>query len=88
LGGNSGRSVKRNAQPTGLAESMIVVTDATPLRYLVLIEETDILTALYYLILTPPACWRVDSQAYATEGPAMDCRASRMASSSRSAEHF
>ena len=34
---------------------MIVVADATPLRYLVLIDETDILPALYDRILIPPA---------------------------------
>jgi predicted nucleic acid-binding protein len=34
---------------------MIVVADATPLRYLVLIDETDILPTLYDRILIPPA---------------------------------
>src|SRR5471032_1777968 len=34
---------------------MIVVADATPLRYLVPIDETDILPALYDRILIPPA---------------------------------
>jgi hypothetical protein len=37
---------------------MIVVADATPLRYLVLIDETDILPALYDRILIPPAVLR------------------------------
>jgi predicted nucleic acid-binding protein len=34
---------------------MIVVTDASPLQYLVLIEEVQILRALYGRVLTPPA---------------------------------
>ena len=33
---------------------MIVVADATPLRYLVLIGEVEILPALYGRVLTPP----------------------------------
>ncbi len=33
---------------------MIVVADATPLRYLILIEAVDILPALYERILIPP----------------------------------
>src|SRR5450432_1992637 len=37
---------------------MIVVADATPLRYLVLIDETDILPALYDRILIPPSVLR------------------------------
>ena len=37
---------------------MIVVADATPLRYLVVIGETDILPALYDRILIPPAVLR------------------------------
>jgi len=37
---------------------MIVVADATPLRYLVLIDETAILPALYDRILIPPAVLR------------------------------
>ena len=41
---------------------MIVVADATPLRYLVLIEETGILPALYDRILIPPTVLRELSQ--------------------------
>jgi len=33
---------------------MIVVADATPLRYLVLFEEVQILPALYGRVVTPP----------------------------------
>ena len=34
---------------------MIVVADTSPLRYLVLIEEAQVLPRLYGLVLTPPA---------------------------------
>jgi predicted nucleic acid-binding protein len=37
---------------------MIVVADASPLRYLVLIGEVEVLPALYGRVLTPPAVVR------------------------------
>jgi predicted nucleic acid-binding protein len=36
---------------------MIVVSDASPLNYLVLIDAVDILPALFGRVLTPPAVW-------------------------------
>lgn len=37
---------------------MIVVADAAPLRYLILIEHADVLPALYGQVIVPPAVLR------------------------------
>jgi predicted nucleic acid-binding protein len=46
---------------------MIVVADASPLRYLVLIEAADILPALYGSVLTSPVVLRELSQSQTPE---------------------
>ena len=46
---------------------MIVVADASPLRYLVLIGVADILPALYGRVLTSPSVIRELGQPHTTE---------------------
>jgi predicted nucleic acid-binding protein len=47
---------------------MIVVADASPLRYLVLIGDVNLLPALYGFVLTPPAVMSELSREQTPEG--------------------
>jgi predicted nucleic acid-binding protein len=48
---------------------MIVVADASPLRYLVLIEEAEILPGLYGVVLIPSGLEGVDPTTHSGDSP-------------------
>jgi len=65
---------------------MIVVADAGPLRYLVLIESANVLVELYGLVFIPPAVMHeLTREQTPGAGPPVDFGSSNLARRSRSA---
>lgn len=62
---------------------MIVVADSTPINYLILIEEIEVLPKLYGRVIIPRAVKRrVDALSCASEGAGVDKTAARLVGSS------